>query len=63
MEEEPMERPSVTLPAEMLDEIRDRREKGSSRSEYIRDAIAARFTLEDDGDWEQTVRPKKQPSD
>lgn len=47
-----MERPSVTLPAWMLDEIEERRVKGSNRSEYIREAIQRRFDAEDGGEWD-----------
>ena len=45
-------RPSVSMPSEMLEEIEDRREKGTSRSEYIRDAVQARFQEEDAGTWD-----------
>ncbi|MFW5896318.1 MAG: ribbon-helix-helix domain-containing protein [archaeon] len=47
-----MKRPSVSLPEEMVDEIEERREKGVSRSEYIRDALKARFDAEDTNTWE-----------
>ena len=47
-----LERPSVALPREMLDEIEARREKGSNRSEYIREAVARRFELEDSDEWQ-----------
>ena len=36
----------------MLDEIEARREKGSNRSEYIREAVARRFELEDSDEWQ-----------
>lgn len=45
-------KPSVSMPDWMPDEIEARREKGESRSEYIRDAIRSRFEAEDAGDWE-----------
>jgi Arc/MetJ-type ribon-helix-helix transcriptional regulator len=47
-----MEKPSLSLPRWMLDEIEHRREKGSNRSEYVREALQARFDAEDDGEWE-----------
>lgn len=47
-----MKKPSVSLPESTLDEIKDRRDKGQNRSEYIREALQARFQAEDDGTWE-----------
>ena len=47
-----MANPSVSMPDEMEDEIKERREKGESRSEYIRGAIQRRFELEDAGEWD-----------
>lgn len=46
-----MKKPSMTMPDWMLDAIEDRREKGESRSEYVRDALARRFEQEDEGNW------------
>jgi len=47
-----MEKPSVALPAGMIEEIEERRSKNSNRSEYIREALQARFDAEDAGEWE-----------
>lgn len=46
-----MGKPSVSIPDGMLDEIERRREKSENRSEYIRDALRARFEAEDAGEW------------
>jgi Arc/MetJ-type ribon-helix-helix transcriptional regulator len=48
-----MEKPSVSLPQSMLDEIEERRPKGSNRSEYIRESVLARFEAEDADEWER----------
>lgn len=45
-----MKKPSVSFPKPMLDEIEERREKGVSRSEYIREAVRRRFDEEDSSD-------------
>lgn len=42
---------SITLNDTMVAEIHERREKGSNRSEYIRDALIARFAAEDADEW------------
>lgn len=47
-----MEPITTKMPSWMEAEIEDRREKSENRSEYIRDAIRARFQQEDDGDWD-----------
>jgi len=36
----------------MVEQIEERREKGTNRSEYIRESLEARFDMEDSGDWE-----------
>jgi len=54
------------MPSWMLDEIEDRREKGTSRSEYVREAAKARFREEDAGSWEpveHTGVTSEQPAD
>jgi len=48
-----MKNPSVSLTDGMDENIEQRREKGSNRSEYIREALLARFHLEDTGEWEE----------
>jgi len=61
-----MQKPSFTMPSWMLDEIEDRREKGTSRSEYVREAAKARFREEDAGSWEpveHTGVTSEQPAD
>lgn len=40
------------MPEWMADEIERRREKGTSRSEYVRAALQARFDSEDAGNWD-----------
>lgn len=47
-----MKRPSISLPDWMVEQIEERREKGTNRSEYIRESLEARFDMEDSGDWE-----------
>ena len=42
-----MKNTGITLPEDMIEEIETRREKGTSRSEYIRAAIRDRFDRED----------------
>jgi Arc/MetJ-type ribon-helix-helix transcriptional regulator len=49
-----MQKPSMTMPASMLEQIEERREKGTSRSEYVREAVQARFDAEDAGTWDDT---------
>lgn len=44
-------RPSVSMPKSMKDDIEERREKGVSHSEYIREAVEGRFRLEDAAEW------------
>ena len=51
-----LERPSVALSREMLDEIEERRAKGSNRSEYIREAVTRRFEQEDADEWQPPGR-------
>jgi hypothetical protein len=46
-----MKNTGISLPETMDDEIRERREKGTSKSEYIRQALRVRFALEDDDNW------------
>ena len=53
-----MSNPSISIPDWMVDEIHERREKGTNRSQYIREAIQARFDAEDAGLWE---RPDVEP--
>ena len=50
-----VERPTISLSEGTTDEIFERRSKESNRSEYIREALALRFALEDLGVYE-TVR-------
>lgn len=45
-----MKNTGITLPEAMIDEIEARREKGESRSEYIRGAVRDRFDCEDSVD-------------
>ena len=47
-----MEKPSISMPAQMAREIEERRQKGTNRSQYVREAIQARFEMEDAGEWE-----------
>lgn len=47
-----MARPSLSAPEWMLIEIEERREKGTNRSEWIREAVMARLIAEDNGEWE-----------
>lgn len=42
------------MPARMLDEIEERREKGVNRSAYVREAVQARFDAEDAGTWDDS---------
>lgn len=49
-----MPNPSVSMPDTMDAEIERRREKGTSKSEYIREAVQARFDAEDAGTWDDT---------
>jgi Arc/MetJ-type ribon-helix-helix transcriptional regulator len=44
------------MPQWMIDETEARREKGCSRSEYVRDALRKRWELEDAGEWEPPAR-------
>ena len=48
---------SINLPGDMIDEIKERRKKGESRSEYIRKSIQARFRAEDGGRWSEVQDP------
>lgn len=62
-----MEPITTKMPEWMEAEIERRREKGENRSEYIRDAIRARFQQEDAEDWDYDFdgieTEKQQPAD
>lgn len=51
MGDELMDPTSIKMPPWMAKEIETRREKGENRSEYIRDAVRARFQAEDEETW------------
>ena len=51
-----MANPSISLPDDMVREIDDRRHSTTYRSEWIREAVMARFLLEDVGKWEEVAR-------
>ena len=51
-----MANPSISLPDDMVEEIDDRRHSTVYRSEWIREAVMARFLLEDAGSWEEVAR-------
>jgi Arc/MetJ-type ribon-helix-helix transcriptional regulator len=46
-----MPNPSISMPDDMREEIEHRRKKGTSVAEYVRDALDARFKLEDTDNW------------
>jgi len=48
---------SINLSEDMISEIEKRREKGESRSEYIRKSIQARFQAEDEEVWSEIQDP------
>lgn len=58
-----MANPSISFPDAMLEDIEERREKGTNRSEYIRESVQARFDAEDAGEWEDVKDPMAHPAD
>lgn len=58
-----MPNPTIIMPDEMCDEIDRRRPSTVSRSEWIRDAIAARFDAEDADEWEKPSRETGDPAE
>lgn len=58
-----MANPSISLPDAMVEEIEDRREKGTNRSAYVREAVKARFNAENSGEWEDVEDPMSRVAD
>lgn len=58
-----MANPSISLPDAMVEEIEYRREKGTNRSAYVREAVKARFDAEDADEWEDVEDPMSRVAD
>lgn len=54
-----MANPSIVLPDWMDDEIEERKVHGLPKSQYIREAVMARFNAEDAGEWKRPYIPEK----
>lgn len=50
-----MPSPSINMPPELQAEVDGRRPSVVSRSQYVREALAVRFILEDEGRWDALV--------
>lgn len=46
-----MATPTISMPDDLLDEVDDRRESTTSRSQWVREAIEARIDAEDADAW------------
>ena len=57
-----MHNTSIELPEAVVEEIDDRRHSTVSRSEWIRQAIIARLSVEDRGEWGE-IAPDEETDD